>query len=469
MKTTLATQYRSLNNEMGRLTSTLEDLRNQAATGKKLIRPSDDPAAIRPVLSARSQIRATDRFISSLSTAGDRLANQDAYLDQAENLMVRAKEVAINAINGSMSDNDLKTLADEVGYIKTEMLSIANAQVGGQYIFGGYQEDTQPFVENGDIVSYRGDSNIKRLEASSGEYVQTNMPGNELFLGQTDLDEDGVMETTGQDVFSMLTDLERAIRGESGQVYNGSEKLPTSTIGYADGVADEDASGNLYPANTPIALDTSGDPIVDSDTGETVAFLNSDGNPINLQPMVNEDGSQMSIADYNKKFDTEVTTDFIGNVLTEAAKNQPMYLHSNGDVPSFNSNGKPVITYDDGSGTPAPVSLLNTDGSPIQLREVPDLEKTALTPDGESMLEKLEDGANQIRSKRGLMGNNAARLESSKMHLEGVRVDLEQILSRYEDVDILDVITEITQTETAFEGALKVTGQVSKLSIFDYM
>jgi flagellar hook-associated protein 3 FlgL len=169
MKTTLASTYRSLNSEMNRLTSTLEDLRNQAATGKKLIRPSDDPAAIRPVLSARSQIRATDRFISSLSTAGDRLANQDTYLDQAENLMVRAKEVAINAINGSLSEADMKTLADEVGYIKTEMLSIANAQVGGQYIFGGYKEDTQPFVENGDVVTYAGDSNIKRLEASSGE------------------------------------------------------------------------------------------------------------------------------------------------------------------------------------------------------------------------------------------------------------------------------------------------------------
>jgi flagellar hook-associated protein 3 FlgL len=445
MKTTLASTYRSLNSEMNRLTSTLEDLRNQAATGKKLIRPSDDPAAIRPVLSARSQIRATDRFISSLSTAGDRLANQDTYLDQAENLMVRAKEVAINAINGSMSDADLKTLADEVGYIKTEMLSIANAQVGGQYIFAGYKEDTQPFVENGDVVTYAGDSNIKRLEASSGEYVQTNMPGNELFLGQTDLDEDGVMETTGQDVFSMLTDLERAIRGESGEIYNGNEMLPTADIQVVSG--------------TPVAADGSGTPLTDLN-GDNVP-LTHDGNPINLQPVMNEDGTQMRIADYNDKFDPDVTTDFIGNVLTEAARNQPMYLHLNGDVPSFNSNGKPVITYDDdGIGTLAPVSLLNADGSPIQLKEVPELE---------SMLEKLEDGANQIRSKRGLMGNNAARLESSRMHLEGVRVDLEQILSRYEDVDILDVITEITQTETAFEGALKVTGQVSKLSILDYM
>jgi flagellar hook-associated protein 3 FlgL len=450
MKTTLASTYRSLNSEMNRLTSTLEDLRNQAATGKKLIRPSDDPAAIRPVLSARSQIRATDRFITSLSTAGDRLANQDTYLDQAENLMVRAKEVAINAINGSMSDEDLKTLADEVGYIKTEMLSIANAQVGGQYIFAGYKEDTQPFVENGDVVTYAGDSNIKRLEASSGEYVQTNMPGNELFLGQTDLDEDGVMETTGQDVFSMLTDLERAIRGESGKIYNGNDALPTSTIGYAD------ADNNDY---TPVLMDGGDPPSKVLDDSNNPVQLTYAGEPINLQPVVKEDGSKMSISEYYDMQGLPVPT-ALNDGSTAIDDTQDMYLHANGDAPVFDSNGEPVITYDDGTATPATVPLLNSDDSPIQLKEVPELE---------SMLEKLEDGANQIRSKRGLMGNNAARLESSRMHLEGVRVDLEQILSRYEDVDILDVITEITQTETAFEGALKVTGQVSKLSILDYM
>lgn len=457
MKTTLATTYRNLNSEMSRLTSTLEDLRYQAATGKKLNRPSDDPAAIRPVLSARSQIRATDRFVSSLSTAGDRLSNQDAYLDQAENLMVRAKEVAINAINGSMNENDLKTLADEIGYIKTEMLSVANAQVGGQYIFGGYKEDTRPFVENGDTVTYAGDSNIKRLEASSGEYVQTNIPGNDLFLGQTDWDGDGVMESTGQDVFSMLTDLERAVRGESGELYNGSEMVPSATIRYADGINDLDSTSTPYPTDTPIALDAGGNPIIDAATNETIALLNSSGDPVNLQPVVKEDGSNMTVGEYfGGSF-----TDHTGAVISAAtALAQPIYIDANGDVPDYNASGQPVISYDDGTATPATVSLLNTDGSPIQLEEVPELE---------SMLEKLEDGANQVRSKRGLMGNNAARLESSKMHLEGVRVDLEQILSRYEDVDILDVITEITQTETAFEGALKVTGQVSKLSILKYM
>ncbi len=462
MKSTLSTTYRSLNSEMSRLNGKLEDLRNQAATGKKLIKPSDDPAAIRPVLSARSQIRATDRFISSLSTAGDRLANQDSYMDQVENLMVRAKGVASNAINGSLSDQDLHTLAADVNHIKTEMLGIANAQVGGQYIFAGYQENTRPFLDNGGVTTYAGDSNIKRLESSAGEYVQTNIPGNELFMGQTDLDGDGVMQTTGHDIFSMLTDLERSIRGEAGQVYNGNEVLPTSTIGYADGSTHKSvvAPETFYPANTPIALDTSGDSIVDN-TGVTVALVTTDGKPISLQPVLKDNGETMTIAQYNAEFPSKaVTADYTSASLDNTALEQPMYLHANGDVPEFDSAGKPVLIYDNGSPDGAPVSLLNTDDSPLQLRAVPDLQ---------TMLSDLEKGADQVRSKRGLMGNNAARLESSKFHLEGVRIDLKQILGRYENVDMLEVLTEIVQTETAFEGALKVTGKVSQLSIFDYM
>ncbi|MDY0397188.1 MAG: flagellar hook-associated protein FlgL [Desulfuromonas thiophila] len=441
MKSTLSTTYRSLNAELGRLTSSLEDLRNQAATGKKLLRPSDDPAAIRPVLSARSQIRANDRFISSLSTAVDRLDNQDSYLDQVENLLVSAKEVAINGINGSLSDQDMQTLADQIGYIKTEMLSVANAQVGGQYIFAGFEEDTAPFVTNGDLVNYAGDNHIKRLEASPGEYIQTNLAGSEVFQGLRDTNNDGVMEQTGQDLFALLTDLERALRGEAGQIYSGSTALPNATLGYADA-----ANGDY----TPIALNG----------GDPVALTTSDGQPINLQPVLGMDGQPLTIAEYYAKFSPDTPTDFNGVLLDTAVLDQPMYLHADGSIPAFDSDGKPVITYDSGGGVLQAVSLLNDDGSPLQLRLVPALA---------DLLPELEAAADQSRSARGRMGNNAARLETAKSHLEGVQIDLEQILSRYEDVDMIDVLTEILQTETAFEGALKVTGQVSKLSIMDYL
>jgi len=274
-------------------------------------------------------------------------------------------------------------------------------------------------------------------------------------MRQTDLDGDGVMESTQQGVFSMLTDLERAIRGESGQVYNGGEALPTATIGYADGSTHLDSSGVPYPSNTPIALDGNGTPLVDNATGETVALLNGAANPINLQAVMKEDGTLMTIAEY-----AAYNTAFDATAITDPGADKPMYIDASGEIPAYNSAGEPVIEYDDGSATPATVSLLNANNTPTQLRVVPEVGV---------LLEKFEAGADHLRSKRGLMGNNAARLESSIMHLEGVRIDLEQILSRYEDADILAVLTEIMQTETAFEGALKVTAQVSRLSILDYM
>jgi flagellin-like hook-associated protein FlgL len=259
----------------------------------------------------------------------------------------------------------------------------------------------------------------------------------------------------------MLTDLERALRGESGQVYNGNEKLPTSTIGYAD------EEGGDY---TPVLMDGGDPPAQILDNNNDPVPLTHDDEPINLQPVIQEDGSPMTIKEYSEKYSISVSAIDGTDISTST---EPIYLHAgtsiNSDgtlepsdgMPAYNSSGEPVFEYTDSGGNSATFPLLNSDDTPIQLREVPEL--------GDEMLDALEDGANQVRSKRGLMGNNAARLESSISHLEGVRVDLEQILSRYEDVDILDVITEITQTETAFEGALKVTGQVSKLSILDYM
>lgn len=640
MKSTQATTYRTLNAELGSINNKLEDLRTQAATGKKINRPSDDPAAIRPVLSARTQIRASERFISSMSTSLDRLDNQDTYLDQVENLLVSAKETTINAINGAMSDADLDTLADKIGYIKTEMMSVANSQVGGQYIFAGFQEDTAPFTADGDQISYNGDSNVKRLETAPGEYVETNLNGAELFMGMSDKDGDGVLEQTGINMFDLLTDLERAIRGESGQVYSGDTALPTGEIGYVD------AAGGDY---TPIALNDSGAPLLDMN-GDAVP-MTFNGEPISLQPVVGIAGQQLTIGEYNTQFPPGVANDYNGSPLTATALQQPMYLYNDGTTPvDFNVNGDPVLPFGDGSalavsglsagtvpaiGLPAVASVtgtamsgptvgggdltiggeniaasasatelatnieaaataaglsvtataanstsgadlntwsdvavgdsfslavegvslfandvagvtaadvdtaittnlaalttagvsvsgtaaggdlmftkadgsnldveqtvaggatgftsiatdgtpttyygavtidsgaefniggnaisLQSGGAPLQMAEVPGLEE---------MLTTLETSADSARSARGRMGNNAQRIETSKSHMEGVLVDLAQILSRYEDADLVDVITEITQTETALEAALNVTGRVSQLSIFDYL
>ena len=98
MRATQTTTYRSLQSFLDRTSDQLQKLQLQAATGKKLNRPSDDPTAISPVLSARTQIQTSDRYVETIESGLDRIGNMDGYLDSMENIMVRVKEISIASV-----------------------------------------------------------------------------------------------------------------------------------------------------------------------------------------------------------------------------------------------------------------------------------------------------------------------------------------------------------------------------------
>ena len=127
MRATQTTTYRSLQSFLDRTSDRLQKLQLQAATGKRINRASDDPTAISPVLSAKTQIQTSDRYIETIESGLDRIDNMDGYLDSIENTLVRAKEISIAAVNGSLSQADMETYADEVHQLRESLLSDANA------------------------------------------------------------------------------------------------------------------------------------------------------------------------------------------------------------------------------------------------------------------------------------------------------------------------------------------------------
>ena len=84
-------------------------------------------------------------------------------------------------------------------------------------------------------------------------------------------------------------------------------------------------------------------------------------------------------------------------------------------------------------------------------------------------LTALEGAAEQSRRLRSQLGNRATQVQTTMDDQQGVSTDLQQILSRYQDADAIQSFNDVTQQETAFQAALSVTGQVSKLSILDYI
>jgi len=84
-------------------------------------------------------------------------------------------------------------------------------------------------------------------------------------------------------------------------------------------------------------------------------------------------------------------------------------------------------------------------------------------------LDNIETGLEQIRSNQSLMGNAGRRLETAKDRMEQTNIQMQTILSRYEDADLVETITNMTQQETALQAALSVTGRLSQLSILNYV
>lgn len=238
MKATLGMNYRMLSSNLDSMSNRLYDLRRDAATGKQMNRPSDNPSAIRPVLNYRTKLQSTDRYLDHINTAQGDMQVLDSSLDQVENIMVAAKEAAIAVKNGALSKADQQTYADRVDQLFDEMLQAGNTQVNGKYVFSGYREDTAPFVENPAYdpvawdsadastwaVQYQGDDNAKTVEIAPDKQIQSTLTGNELFLG--DANNDSAVDAEGTDLFSTLKNLAHAMREDNAAgIDTGLEKL----------------------------------------------------------------------------------------------------------------------------------------------------------------------------------------------------------------------------------------------------
>jgi len=547
MKVTDNSTYRLMQTNLDRITNDLLALRNQGATGLKLTKASDDPGAIRPVLTTRSQLQQNNRYLETMGLAGDKMAATDGYLSQIENTLVRAKEIAINAVNGSLSSTDLATLGDEVAQLRNQLLDTANAQIDGKYIFAGYQEDTKPFTENpaydpdlydvSDVTTwpylYNGDHNPTQLEITPGEFLRTNLTGNELFMGITnEIAATGYANPyQGESMTGgpLLTPAAGDITITTAATPPVVTTIPALSLSDTDNNYAAKLAGLLSQAGTGLAatvnaaeVDLGPLPLTAFVDGQDTYSLNitSGGNAVTVTLQggsVNYDFSLTGMASAlaNSAGATNLTS--TGGTLSNGVS----YDISSGElVLTGPANGADInlseTITDNGAPSGLPATVISggnqavfgtVNVAPNSTTAVdlagPGLAAAGLTPDtldgasgridlftvlmrteeairagnfsdingaGGSLLvqlDNLEIAANQNRGLRSSLGARAQRVESALLQREDAQIDLKQILSRYQDADILKVYNDIIQKESAFEAALNVTGRVSQPSILD--
>lgn len=84
-------------------------------------------------------------------------------------------------------------------------------------------------------------------------------------------------------------------------------------------------------------------------------------------------------------------------------------------------------------------------------------------------LPNLEDALSQVLSNRTDLGARMNRLEGQKNVIEEMKFSLTKVLSDKQDVDFMQVISDLTKQQTAFEAAIAASGKISQISLLDYL
>jgi len=175
-------QFNQINQNVNKNRAEMSELQNQAATQKRLTKPSDDPMGSTSVLSARTEERGNKQFIKSINAARSFLEYTDQSLGELSEILVRAKELAISQSNdASANEETRRTVAAEVNQIYNQSVQIGNRRLGERYIFGGFNTQKMPFNNAG---SYLGDDGAMKLPIGKDAFIAINIPGSTVFLGE---------------------------------------------------------------------------------------------------------------------------------------------------------------------------------------------------------------------------------------------------------------------------------------------
>ena len=175
-ETTLANIERNLDR--------VQELQNQITSGSRITRPSDDPIGAARALSFQEGVEQTGQYLANIDQATSWLNTTDSTLASVTELLHRARELAVQAANGTMTPSDQTMIQAELTQLQQDALDLSHPKYGAYYLFAGTRSD-QPGYLLPDVSSatgaYQGNSQQIQREISPGVSLAVNADATTTF------------------------------------------------------------------------------------------------------------------------------------------------------------------------------------------------------------------------------------------------------------------------------------------------
>ncbi len=182
------------------------DLNSQLTSGKKVRYPSDNASVATRISNLDSRLREIERYKTNVETAQNYVNMYDTTLQEVSSIYLRIKELAVRGANDTLTNEDRVAIAEELNKINEQLVSIANTEISGNYVFGG-AKNNQKVVE----IDSNGDFKIK-VPPQANIRHKISVGGQDIEYGKTVYD--AFVTDSGASIFGVVKRLSDAI--ESG-------------------------------------------------------------------------------------------------------------------------------------------------------------------------------------------------------------------------------------------------------------
>jgi flagellar hook-associated protein 3 FlgL len=172
------------------------DASREASTGLRVGAPSDDPVAAAQAARVQAQYEATTHYRTTIGNARGDIELTESTLATATDVIGSAHDLAMQAVNGSLTASERTTMATQVGQLQEQLVGLANTKGAQGYLFGGTANATAPYSSNG---TFLGNSNDRTVEVGPNVTAVVNVSGAAAF------------GMAGNNVFTALASLQSAL------------------------------------------------------------------------------------------------------------------------------------------------------------------------------------------------------------------------------------------------------------------
>ena len=183
MKISTSFMFDRATTRMSNIQNKLATTQAQLAVGKQILAPSDAPDQAAAIQRLKGEVQRQESHMRTLEVAMRRYTAEETALSSSNDILIRMKELGIQAANDTFSPDDRKAVGVEMKALRDQLLSLGNTRDdSGNYLFSGTRVNTPAFAQdaNGDVI-YQGDQTQTRIPAGVERTVQFTRAGTDVF------------------------------------------------------------------------------------------------------------------------------------------------------------------------------------------------------------------------------------------------------------------------------------------------